>query len=68
MFGQPPVILKIDFHLKGRSKKFSITVKIILTNIQNLLLFPLHLYKCIGFETKEPCFDFRLLKIVFLLK
>jgi hypothetical protein len=68
MFGYPPVILKSDFYLKRMSKKFSITVQITLTNIQNLSLFPLHSYKRMGFETKEPCFDFRLVKIVFLLK
>jgi hypothetical protein len=68
MFGHPPVILQSDFHLKGRSKKLSITVQITLTNIQNLSLFPLHLYKCVGFETKEPCFDFKLVKNSFLVQ
>jgi hypothetical protein len=70
MFRHSSVILKSDICLKGKSKIFSITVQITLTNIQNLSIFPLHLYKCMGCETKEPCFDFRQVKdiVVFLFK
>jgi hypothetical protein len=68
MFGHPPFILNSYFHLEEGSKKFSITVQITLTNNLILSLFPLHLYRCMGFETKHPSFDFRLVKDSFLVQ